>query len=195
MSQLSIIEHPLGIWAYLAIAALVMIEGPIATLVGSVAASAGYLKPGWVFVSAAAGNMTADLLWYSIGYLSNIEWVVQYGRYVGLRREQVEKVRKEIHDRTLQIVFLGKLTSGFMIPVLIATGLARIPIRRWFAGLFAGECIVTGALVVLGFRYGRYVLTLECGLQIFALAGGLLFIVLIIRVISKQRAQSAEVNG
>ncbi len=192
MPQFFNVEHPLGIWAYFTIAALVMIEGPIATLLGAVAASAGYMKPGWVFAAAAFGNLTADTLWYLIGYLGNIEWVVQYGRYVKLRREQIERMEKEIQAHVVQILFLAKITMGFIIPVLVATGLARIPIRRWFWVLFSGECIWTGGLVIVGFYFGRYIRTLERGLQIFALIGAVFFIILIVRFVSTRRSRSAD---
>jgi len=36
----------LGIWTYILLAALVAVEGPIATLLGAAATSAGLMKPG-----------------------------------------------------------------------------------------------------------------------------------------------------
>jgi membrane protein DedA with SNARE-associated domain len=188
------LDHPLGIWAYLAISMLVIIEGPVATLVGAVAASAGYLKPGWVFFSAAAGNLTSDTLWYLLGYLGNVEWVVKYGRYVGLKREQITNLQTEIQQHVLQILFVAKLTLGFVIPVLIATGLARIPLRRWFGVLVSAEVIWTGGLVYIGYHFGHYVRTLERGIQFFTLGAGLVFAILTIRFITKRRARAAEID-
>lgn len=190
MSPFAAIDHTLGVWAYLAIAVLVMVEGPIATLLGAVAASAGYLKPGLVFASAAAGNLTSDTLWYLLGYLGNIEWITQYGRYVGLQREHVERLQQEIDRRAVQILFIAKLTLGFVIPVLIATGLARIPIRRWFGALFGAECIWTGALVLVGYNFGRYIRSLERGLQFFALGSALVFIIAILRYVAAHRSRA-----
>jgi membrane protein DedA with SNARE-associated domain len=191
MSPFAGFEHPLGIWAYLAIAVLVIVEGPIATLVGAVAASAGYLQPGWVFVSAAAGNLTSDTLWYLLGYLGNIEWISQYGRYVGLTRQQVMRLKDEIDKRVLRILFIAKLTLGFVIPVLIATGLARIPMRRWFGALFTAECIWTGMLVIVGYNFGRYIRTMERGLQYFALGSALVFAIVVLRYIATYRSRAA----
>jgi membrane protein DedA with SNARE-associated domain len=190
MSPFTGIDHPLGLWAYLAIAVLVIVEGPIATLVGAVAASAGYLKPSLVFISAAAGNLTSDTLWYLLGYLGSIEWISQYGRYVGLQREQVQRVQVEIEKHVLQILFIAKLTLGFVIPVLIATGLARIPIRRWFGALFAAECIWTGTLILVGYNFGRYIRTMERGLQFFALGSALIFVVVVLRYVATHRSRA-----
>jgi membrane protein DedA with SNARE-associated domain len=191
MSPFAGFEHPLGIWAYLAIAVLVIVEGPIATLVGAVAASAGYLHPGWVFVAAATGNLTSDTLWYLLGYLGNIEWIAQYGRYVGLQREQVERIKEEIDKRVLRILFIAKLTLGFVIPVLIATGLARVPMRRWFVALVSAECIWTGTLVLVGSIFGRYIRTMARGLQFFALGSALIFAIVVLRYITIHRSRTA----
>ncbi len=184
-----LVQHQLGLWAYFLIAVLVMVEGPIATLVGAVAASAGYLHPVAVLVSASTGNLTADTLWYLLGYLGNIDWVTKYGRYAGLKPEQVTGLQEEIRKHVLKIIFIAKLTLGFVIPVLIATGLARVPIKRWFYALITAEFIWTGGLVYFGYHFGHYVRTLERGLQFFALGGALLFSILTLRFVSRLRAK------
>src|SRR5258706_8542026 len=70
--------QPLGSLAYILFALLVAIEGPLTTLAGALAASAGYLNPILVFVFASLGNLTADTLWYSLGYMGKTEWLVKY---------------------------------------------------------------------------------------------------------------------
>jgi membrane protein DedA with SNARE-associated domain len=57
-----------GYWSYLILALLVLIEGPIAILLASAASSAGLMRPVLVFFSAAIGNLTADSLWWLLGY-------------------------------------------------------------------------------------------------------------------------------
>jgi membrane protein DedA with SNARE-associated domain len=184
--------HALGIWAYFTISFLTLVEGPIATLISAVAASGGYLKPGFVFLAAASGNLTADCLWYLLGYFGNIEWIVRFGRFAGIRREQVLDLQAEIRQNVRKILFIAKLTLGFVIPALIATGLSRVPIRRWIWVLAGAECIWTGSLVLLGYYFGRYLGSLERGLQWFALGGGLLAFVFILNYVSKRRTQAAE---
>jgi hypothetical protein len=57
-----------------------MVEGPIATLLGAAAASAGLMRPVLVFIVAAADNLTADSIWYSLGRAGKPEWVLHFGR-------------------------------------------------------------------------------------------------------------------
>src|SRR5574340_896441 len=80
----------LGFWTYVLLAVLVAIEGPIATLLGAAAASAGLMRPVPVFLAAAAGNLTADSLWYTLGYLGKAEWILHFGRRLGLRESLID---------------------------------------------------------------------------------------------------------
>lgn len=182
----------LGWWAYLLLALLVMVEGPVATLAGAVAAASGYMKPLGVFFSAALGNLLSDVLWYTLGYLGRREWLHRYGGYVGLREELVNRLMSDIQTHAARLLFVAKLTLGFTIPTLVATGLARVPMRRWLAYLVAGETIWTGTLVYLGFNFGRYVRRLERGVEIVAVIGGLLFTGLLVFYLSSLRKRATK---
>ncbi len=182
--------HPLTNWAYLLLVVLVAVEGPIATLVAAVAASAGYLNPLLVFAFAAAGNALADTVWYLLGYLGKTEWIVHHGRWLGIRPEHVQRWERDMHTHAGRILFIAKLTLGFMVPMLVAAGLVRVPWRRWFGVLIIAETIWTGGLVLAGFYLGAHLQRLEQGLQWLALGGGLLFVILISRYIFHQRAQA-----
>jgi membrane protein DedA with SNARE-associated domain len=182
----------LGIWAYLLLGLLVMVEGPIATLAGAVAASAGLMQPVGVFLSASLANMLADCLWYTLGYLGKMEWVHRYGGYVGVREPMVARFQADIQKHAAKLLFLAKLTLGFTIPTLVATGLARVPMRRWFPVLIVSETLWTGSLVALGFYFGKYAQTLERGIEVIAIGGVFLFAAGLFIYISHQRKRSAE---
>jgi membrane protein DedA with SNARE-associated domain len=185
------ISQDLGAWAYFLLAVLVMLEGPIATLAGAIAASAGFMSPGWVFISASAGNLLADVLWYSLGYLGKMEWLERYGRWMGVKQELIYQVMGDIRTHAARLLFLAKLTLGFTIPTLVATGLVRVPVRRWLPSLLLAETLWTGLLVILGFHFGRYVQTLERGMELAALVGGLLFIGFILYYLARLRRRGS----
>jgi membrane protein DedA with SNARE-associated domain len=185
--HIEMITQDLGLWAYLLLALLVLVEGPIATLAGAIAASSGLMKPEGVFLAAASGNLTADLLWYTLGYLGKLEWLERYGRWVGLTQGMLNRLRIDIEKHVAKVLFIAKLTLGFVIPTLVATGLARVPIRRWLPWLVIGETIWTGALVFLGYFFGKYVQRLERGVEIAAIFGALLSIGFLIYYLGKLR--------
>ena len=170
----------IGPWNYLLLAFFVLIEGPIATLLGAIAASTGVLNPYLVFLSASAGNLTADTLWYLLGRIGRVEWLLHHGRWFGIRQEHLKRFVRDMHAHATKVLLLAKLTASFAIPALIAAGMARVSWRRTFSILFVGECIWTGSLVLLGYHFSASLRHLEAGLQIVALAGFFLLILLLI---------------
>ena len=172
---------PLGVWNYFLFAALVAVEGPIATLLGAAAAGAGYMQADWVFVAASAGNLLADTFWYLLGYAGHSEWIVRYGGWLGVRPGHLERMEQGVREHTVKLLLAAKLTAGLMIPSLIAAGLARVPWRRWFLPIFVGEMIWTGVLFLIGFQGIQALSRVERWLQIVALGGIILVFLFILR--------------
>ncbi|MGA9531427.1 MAG: VTT domain-containing protein [Anaerolineales bacterium] len=168
-----------GAWTYLALSGLVLVEGPVATLLGAAAASAGFMDPLLVFASASLGNLTADMLWYGLGYLGKIEWVLRHGRWFGVRRAHIDRLTRDLHRHARKLLLVAKLTFSLAVPVLIATGVAKVPWRRWFYVVFLAEMLWTGSLVVVGYHFARSLAQLEAGLQVVAVVSVALFAFLI----------------
>jgi membrane protein DedA with SNARE-associated domain len=181
------IQQHLGAWAYLLLALVVAAEGPIATLAGAAAAAAGLLNPILVFVSASIGNLTADILWYSVGYVRKPEWLVKYAGWLGIKENIIVRLQEDIHEHIRKILFVAKLTLGFVIPALIAAGLARVPFKRWFGVLFAAECIWTGSLVLTGYYFGTLVQRIETNLRWISIGGALIFVAIVLVYFSRFR--------
>jgi membrane protein DedA with SNARE-associated domain len=192
-SAMSAGEIPqLGAWAYVALALLVLVEGPIATLLGAFAASAGVMRPVWVFAAAATGNLTADTLWYSLGYMGKSEWLIRWGRFLNLRRDQVLHLQEEVRKHALRLIFIGKLTASLSIPALVATGLAKVPIRRWIGALLLGEMIWTGGLVIAGYKLGESLRQIEAVVQVIVVVAGAGAFFFIARYIIRSIQQAAD---
>lgn len=170
----------LGIWTYILLAALVAVEGPIATLLGAAAASAGLMRPWSVFFAAATGNLVADSLWYSLGYMGRIEWLFHFGKRLGLRRDLLEHLKHNMEKHATKVLFLAKLTVSFVIPSLITAGLLRLPLRRWFPALIAAETIWTGSLVLIGYYATEAVKRVEQGVEYAVLAASIIFVAFLI---------------
>lgn len=184
----------LGIWTYILLGILVAVEGPIATLLGAAAASAGLMRPWLVFIAAATGNLIADSLWYSLGYLGKTEWILHFGQRLGLRESLINHLKQKMLDHATKMLFLAKLTVSFVIPSLIAAGLLRVPWRRWFPALLAAETLWTGSLVLIGYYTTEAVKRVEQGVEYAMLGASVLFVVFVIlagRRLIKQWDQDA----
>lgn len=183
----------LGTWTYILLAALVAVEGPIATLLGAAAASAGLMKPGWVFIAAATGNLIADSLWYTLGYIGKISWILRIGNKLGINANFLAHLETEMHKHAARILFVAKLTLSLMIPALIAAGLVKAPWKRWFPAIFGGEMLWTGSLMLIGYYATEAIKRVELGVEYVALGGSaifVLFLILVGRRMVKRRYQS-----
>jgi membrane protein DedA with SNARE-associated domain len=170
----------IGRWNYLILSLLVVIEGPIATILGAAAASAGLMRVSLVFISAATGNLVADTLWYSLGRSGRIETALRIGRIIGIKRAHVDRLTSVIKKHGVKILFLAKLTAGFMIPTLIAAGLVRLPWKRWFPVLILGEMIWTGTLTVIGFYTTETIKNLSEGISFMILIFSIVFMAIVV---------------
>lgn len=173
--QMGPLAH-LGDWNYLLLALLVAVEGPVATLLGAMAAPAGLLRPILVFLFAAIGNLTADSLWYLLGYMGKTEWLFRGGKRFGVKQEYIERLTHSMRKHTVKILFFAKLSVSFVIPALIAAGLVKAPWRRWFPTLLGAETLWTGSLVLNGFYTTEALKRVEQGVEYFIIAGSILFL-------------------
>lgn len=170
----------LGYWTYILLAILVAVEGPIATLLGAAAASAGLMRPMLVFLAAACGNLTADSLWYTLGYLGKTEWLYHFGRRLGIRESLIEHLKKNMIAHATKVLFLAKLTLTFVIPSLVTAGLLRIPWKRWFPFLILAETAWTGSLVLIGYYTTEAIKRVERSVEYAALSASVLFVIFLI---------------
>ena len=185
----------LGEWTYVLLAVLVAVEGPIATLVGSAAASTGLMRPIPVFFAAMIGNLTADSLWYSLGYAGKMEWVTRIGQRMGIDQRALERMERNLQKHSIKVIFLAKLTVSFVIPTLIAAGLVKAPWRKWFPAVLTGEIIWTGSLVLLGYYAAEAIMRVEQGVEYIILFGSAIFLAFLLwlgRRIIKQQAQEED---
>ncbi len=170
----------LGFWTYIILALLVLMEGPIATLLGAAAASAGLMRPLGVFAAAAIGNLTADTLWYSLGYMGRTNWIQSFGRRFGVNERLLHHLEQQMIAHATRVLFLAKLTLSFVIPSLIAAGLLRIPWKRWFPSLIVAETLWTGSLVLIGFYTTEAIKRVQQWVEYVALGVSVIFVVVVI---------------
>ena len=155
----------LGVWSYVLLALLVATEGPVSTLLGAAAAAAGILDIRFVFISAFLGNVLGDCLWYSVGYVNNLQSIYRRGRWLGLQRHHLDRLESEMHTHATKLIALSKLAIGLIIPTLIAAGLARVPWKRWFPLVLTIEIFWTILMVNLGYHSAGLITQFERSLQ------------------------------
>ncbi len=151
------ITSPLDFLPYCILALLAMAEGPLATLLGGAASSSGLMLPVPVFMAVVMGNLTADMGWYTLGRFCKLEWLTRLAPKIGIDPRRIEQLELSVIKYAPRLLFFAKLTVGFPVPTLVATGLSRVPVHRWAGMLVMGELIKSAVLVSVGYLYARVI--------------------------------------
>ncbi|GAP15688.1 uncharacterized membrane-associated protein [Longilinea arvoryzae] len=154
-----------GLLPYCILGLLVMAEGPFATLLGGAASSNGILLPVPAYFSVVVGNLTADMGWYLLGRFSKMQWLLRVAPRLGIKPQTIDQLRLGIQRNAPRLLFLAKLSVGLPIPTLVATGLSRVPVRRWAGMLVLGELLKSAALVSVGYLYAQAIEQASAGVR------------------------------
>ncbi len=157
---------PLDFLPYCILGLLAMAEGPLATLLGGAASSSGLLFPVPVFMAVVMGNLTADMGWYTLGRFGKLEWLTRLAPKVGIDPVRVDQLELSVKKYAPRLLFFAKLTVGFPVPTLVATGLSRVPVHRWAGMLVMGELIKSAALVTVGYLYAKVIQQTSVDVQV-----------------------------
>lgn len=167
-------------WTYAGLSAAALIEGPLVSLAAGSLARLGQLSIPLVIVSLAFGELVGDVIWYFIGRGPGIRFLRRYGKYVGLREEDVTAATWLFRKYHLRILFISKLTFGlgFAIAVLFTSGLSHVPFGRFVAICALGQLLWSSLLVGVGYFFGVLITAHSGHGHLYLLAGAYLLVIL-----------------
>lgn len=186
----------LGFWSYVILMVLVFVEGPAATLVAATMAASGILRADLVFLLSMTANLLADVFWYLVGYFGGSRRILLRISFVRRRWFTIRRLQRDLRGQAARIYLLTKLSMGLLtIPLLIASGMARVPWYRLAMVSLVVEPLWNGLLVLAGLRLGEYVAQLEHGLQTLALVGTIVVFFVLLMLYRRIFARLAQKMG
>ena len=117
--------------SYLFIFVAMVIEGPVVTAASAFAAALGYMNFPLVFLLSFLGDMTGDLIYYSLGFWGRKRFVNRYGHYFGLTEIRLAKVTHLLKTHPIKTLVASKYIPFISASGLIAAGLAHLSPRRF----------------------------------------------------------------
>ena len=142
----------LNSWSYLVILVAVVLEGPVATLLGGVWASSGRVNFLPVLEIAILAGIAADSFWYYLGYFGREKVIDRWGRYLNLNAKTIGKMEDVLFgDDAGRVLFSTKLTSVLIIPTLIAAGMSGLGWRKVMRSMIAAQILWSLTLTTIGF--------------------------------------------
>jgi membrane protein DedA with SNARE-associated domain len=178
MLNLSLILDQISYYKYFLVFLFSIIEGPVVMTFSGFLWRNAYFNFLPLYLALMAGDLTADALWYSVGYFGGIKFIEKYGKFFNISEEKVLKFKNIFHNHQTKILFLSKITMGFgfALVVLIAAGISKVPFKKYITINFFGQIIWTLFLMFLGYFFGSIYLIIDKGLKI----GFIIFMVLFV---------------
>jgi membrane protein DedA with SNARE-associated domain len=147
LSHIKTIGYPLML--------LVMIlEGPLITILASFAASLGFFNIFIVFILSVAGDIIGDIILYAIGYFGGNAALYRAEKVLKVKPEIVAKMESLFFKHGKKTIFAVKSTTGLCWITFIAAGSVRMRLKDFLLASFLGGLLWSGFLVIVGYFFG-----------------------------------------
>ncbi|PIR43521.1 hypothetical protein COV24_02310 [candidate division WWE3 bacterium CG10_big_fil_rev_8_21_14_0_10_32_10] len=150
-----ILMHWLLIYKYWILLPLVIIEGPISSIIGGFLSSTGFMSLFIVYPISIAGDIMGDSFYYVFGYFGREKFIKRFGKYIGIKQDLINKLDTHFDKYPGRSIFIGKISYGLSIPILFAAGFTKVSYTKYLKySLYATmpKCLV---LVLVGYYFGH----------------------------------------
>lgn len=137
---------------------LVMIEGPIVSMISGLLAAQGIMTLWIVYLVSVIGDLSSDSIYYILGRLGNKTLISsKYTNELKENPSRAEKLKKLFHEHPGKTLVLGKLTHIVGVPVLIAAGSVKIPATKFIIYDLSATLIKSFIFIMLGYYAGTLI--------------------------------------
>ena len=134
---------------------LVIMEGPIVTILAGFLASLGQFNLFICYPLIVAGDVLGDLFMYAQGRWGGKPAVERWGRRFGIKPEIIARLEEHFKKHPGKTLIFGKISHFFGGPVLIAAGMARMSLSEFLWFNFLATLPKSLFLLLLGFYFGK----------------------------------------
>lgn len=140
-----------GLWI---VAFAAILEGPIVTVLSSALAREGLFPLALLAPILLAGDLLGDLLHFALGRYGMRRIPPRWRRALGLGAGRVQMLARHFDTRGGRTLVLAKLTHSAGAAVLVAAGLARMPLLPFILWNLLAAIPKTAGLIALGWYMG-----------------------------------------
>jgi len=158
LSQMNFLQIDLNeailIWGYPLMFLMMIIEGPVATLIAAFFSSLGYFNFAVVFVLSVLGDIVGDIVIYFLGYWKGEKFFLGASKFLGVKKKSAEKLKKKFKKNGSSLIFLAKATVGMSYTVFTLAGAFRFNFRKFLKFSLLGGIVWSSFLVATGYFFG-----------------------------------------
>lgn len=140
-----------GYWAMLP---LMIIEGPVVTIIAAMLASLGAFSWPIVLLFSILGDVIGDVLLYGAGRKWGMGFVRGFGRYMGITEALVLRMEKYFEKHGGKTIFAVKSTTGLCWATFATAGIVKMNFKKFVKFSIMGGFVWSGSLVAMGYFYG-----------------------------------------
>ena len=146
----------LGYYKYWLIFPIMVLEGPIITVISGFLVSLGTLNAFVAYPLLVFGDLLGDILHYWIGkYWMRFVWVRKIANFLGYDERREQELANHFQKHTVKTLLLAKISHGVGTVVQIAAGMAQMDFWRFVFWNFVGILPKTLLLLLLGYYLGN----------------------------------------
>ncbi len=148
---LVVLEH----YKYILIFPIMIIEGPIITVISGFLVYLGFLNIFITYPLLVVGDLIGDSVYYTIGrYSDKFMWMRKVKNFLGYTDKNAEYMRNHFENHSVKTLLLAKISHGLGIPVQISAGISRLNFAKYISIELIATMIKTLFLLVIGFYLG-----------------------------------------
>jgi membrane-associated protein len=179
---------------YLFLFPVVVVEGPIITVIAGFLSSLGLFNIFIAYAVVVVGDIVGDIIYYALGYYGGQRFVKRWGRFLGITLERVERLEKHFEKHSGKTLIIGKLSHGIGGVVLVAAGIARMPLRKLVLYDFIPTLPKSLILLLIGYYSGESYIKISSYLD-YAAIGTVVAAVIFIVIYFMMRRLSKKYAG
>ncbi|OGI28896.1 MAG: hypothetical protein A2288_02655 [Candidatus Moranbacteria bacterium RIFOXYA12_FULL_44_15] len=141
-------------YGYFVMLPLMIVEGPVVTIIAAMLASLGAFNVFAVLILSIVGDMAGDIILYGLGYRYGLGFVRRVGKYIGITETLVARMEKYFARHGGKTIFAVKSTTGLCWAAFTAAGIVKMDFKKFVKYSFLGGIVWSGFLVAMGYFYG-----------------------------------------
>jgi membrane protein DedA with SNARE-associated domain len=130
------------------------VPGDFLMLTLGVRAREGAISLWQVIAAMEAGTVLGSTLLYLIARRGGRGVVERYGRFIGIKPQQLDRAQAQLNRHGATAVFLGRLLPGLRVVTAIACGIFCVPFRVFFPAMALGGLLYIFGYTLLGYFAG-----------------------------------------
>ena len=168
------------VYKYFILFPVMVVEGPIITIIAGFLSSLELLNPFLVYAVVVAADLAGDFIYYAIGRWGRESFINKWGKYIGLSASKIIRLESHFEKHTRKTLIFGKISHAFGAPILVAAGVAKIPFWEFIWFNFLATLPKSLIFILIGYYFGQAYVRLDKYLDYLTIGAIVLAIIILI---------------